>query len=95
MLTATERHVLAAQHFSCLQKFNFDVDRSEGIIHSRIINLPVLGRSRRHVDASTLQIYRYSQALIDLTSVASPLIRYCVAGVVCMDKQLRGVCSNG
>lgn len=46
-------------------------------------------------DAFTLQIHRYSQALIDLASVDSLLIRYCVAGEVCMDKQLCGVCSNG
>lgn len=71
--------------------FNFDVDRGKAIIHSRIINLAVLRRSWRDVDAFTLQIYRYSQALIDLAK----LIRYCVAGEVCMEKQLCGVCSNG
>lgn len=95
MLTTTVLHALAIQYFSCLQRFNFDVDRGKGIIHSRIINLAVLRRSWRDVDAFTLQIYRYSQALIDLASVASQLIRYCVAGEVCMDKQLCGVCSNG
>lgn len=94
MLPATVLHPPATPYFSRAQKFNFDVDRSKGIIHSRIINLPVLRRSWGDVDAFTLQIYRYSQALIDLTSVASPLIRYCVAGLVCMDKQLCGVCSN-
>lgn len=57
--------------------------------------MAVLRRSWRDVDAFTLQIHRYSQALIDLASVASQLIRYCVAGEVCMDKQLCGVCSNG
>lgn len=32
------------------------------------------------VDAFTLQIHRYSQALIDLAGADPPLIRYCVAG---------------
>lgn len=47
------------------------------------------------VDAFTLQIHRYSQALIDLASVDSQLIRYCVAGEACVDKQPCGVFSNG
>lgn len=83
------------QYFSCLQEFSFDVDKGKGIIDSRIINLAILRRSWRDVDAFILQIYRYSQALIDLASVASQLIRYCVSREVCMDKQLCGVCSNG
>ena len=83
-------------YFSCLQEFNFDVDRSKGIIHLRVINLAVLRRSwGGDVDAFTRQIHRYSQALIDLASVDSQLIRYCVAGEACMYKQLCGVCSNG
>lgn len=57
--------------------------------------MAVLRRSWRVHDAFTLQIHRYSQALIDLASVASQLIRYRVAGEACMDKQLCGVCSNG
>lgn len=76
VLTTTELCVLAVLD---LQKFNFDVERAKGIIHSRIINLAVLKRSWRHVDAFTLQIYRYLQALIDLASAASQFIGYCVA----------------
>ncbi len=57
--------------------------------------MAVLRRSWRDVDAFTLQIHRYSQALIDLACVDSQLIRYCVAGEVCTDKQLCDVCSNG
>lgn len=76
MLTTTELRVLAGLD---LQKFNFDVERAKGIIYSRIINLAVLKRSWGHVDAFTLQIYRYLQALIDLASAASQFIGYCVA----------------
>lgn len=82
-------------YFSCLQEFNFDVDRSKGIIHLRVINLAVLRRGCRDADAFTQQIHRYSQGLIDLASEDSQLIRYCIGGEVCMDKQLCGVCSNG
>lgn len=67
VLTTTELRALAILD---LQKFNFDVERAKGIIHSRIINLTVLKRSWRHVDAFTLKIYRYLQALIDLASAA-------------------------
>lgn len=84
VLTTTELCALAILD---LQEFNFNVERAKSIIHSRIINLAVLKRSWGHVDAFTLQIYRYLQALIDSASAASQLIGYCVAGGVCMGEQ--------